>query len=142
MPAYQLHLDHGLTLTVYAIDRADARDQGEARLRRAGVTIPVAAVTPSTHLQIRDDDWGPGMPARRGDPTPAAPTSLWLPITINDTKMHLEAWKVVPGKDPQRTYGHADEFDQLTLAVHADGPFQTTTIRGADYLLLATPHCR
>lgn len=69
--------------------------------------------------------------------------SLITTLVVNGLPMHLEAWRVEVVGDIQ---GAADSeyhdcFEQLHAAVNADGHFNTTTISGGEYILVATPHC-
>jgi hypothetical protein len=34
-----------------------------------------------------------------------------------------------------------DDLDLHHQAAHGDGPFQTMTIRGREYVVVLTPHC-
>jgi hypothetical protein len=64
-------------------------------------------------------------------------------LTINGCPMHLEAWRVVEPATSSYAQEHyyAEDFDNLFAAVGADGSWQTTTIKGHEYILVASPFC-
>lgn len=67
---------------------------------------------------------------------------LLAQITVNGLSMHLEAWEVYDTKDGmQCAVQHDEDFERIFYAVGADAAFQTLTIRGREYVLVATPHC-
>lgn len=73
---------------------------------------------------------------------------LLTTVVINGTLMHLEAIAVhmhatPPETTPIQEAVNSDEDEDLGLifnAVAADGPWDTTTIDGREYVLIATPH--
>lgn len=64
---------------------------------------------------------------------------LLASLVLNGTAMHLEAFLVAPGSDPQRTYASDEALTVIAHAMGADGPWETTTVRGREYVLIATP---
>jgi hypothetical protein len=69
---------------------------------------------------------------------------LLATLIVNTTFMHLEAWAVAYNEDEAMQHladGDDDDLDRLSEAVHADGSFQITRIRGRDYILVASPFC-
>lgn len=90
------------------------------------------------NINVPADQWEPN-----GEDDPLAvltgPT-----LVINGLSMHLEAWQVTlnePDGTQDPTTEVEIEFDQLHIAVHADGHFQTLRIGDRDYVILASPHC-
>jgi hypothetical protein len=64
-------------------------------------------------------------------------------LVINGLPMHLEAWAVHDDHDgiQQADDYYAEDYEKLHEAVHADGAFTTATIRGREYIVVASPHC-
>jgi hypothetical protein len=83
------------------------------------------------------------------------PDNLWLDeegrlrvvLLVNGYSMHLEAWPIFYDDDIEQIQHLADNdgidqpLDDLAAAVNADGSFNTTRIRGREYILVATPFC-
>lgn len=93
---------------------------------------------PSSELTIPEDVW------RENDALDVPETCLTATITINGCEMHLEAWAVEDVGDRQLTadLGYSQALVDLRLAVNADSPFYTITIKGRPYVLVATPFCQ
>ena len=79
---------------------------------------------------------------------------LLFTLALGDLSMHFEAWALEtdPDVDPdepnaddgegvQELAEGGDALDQLALAVGATSPFETTVIRGREYVLVASPFC-
>lgn len=62
-------------------------------------------------------------------------------IVINGCDLHLEALAVSRDGDMQIWSTDAGELSALHDAVGAGGPWQTVTINGREYVLIATPYC-
>jgi hypothetical protein len=67
-------------------------------------------------------------------------------VTINGTAFFAEAYALV--HDEQQAAGRQqaavqddDDLDLHHQAAHGDGPFQNTTIRGREYVVVLTPSC-
>ena len=74
---------------------------------------------------------------------------LLATIKINGTQFHLEAVEVREGERrssvdvdaPEQEYVDAPDWIQEAIAASADGePVQTITIKGREYVLIATPY--
>jgi hypothetical protein len=93
-------------------------------------------------ITIPDDAWEPSGPELDPEyPEGLGPeTRLLAGITINGVPMHLEAYQVT-NEDGQRAADitFADDIEHLQSMQDVSG-FQTTTIRGREYVLVATPH--
>lgn len=91
-------------------------------------------MAPALSLKIRDEEWQ----KIDGDDLLLGPV-----LSINGTPMHLEAWAVCMVDGVQTTVSERrdEDFGHIHYAVAGDGPFETTTIRGREYVLIATPHC-
>jgi hypothetical protein len=88
-------------------------------------------------VTVPDDAWEDGS---YDDDAPAR-HRLVATLVVNGTRLHLEAHLVVPGADPQRTFAGDEDVAAIHHAVGGDGPWQTTTIDGRAYVLVATPFC-
>lgn len=93
--------------------------------------------TPTVTLDVPDELW-----VDEGD------GRLRLTLSVNGYSMHLEAWAVTYDKMfSQHLADNGDEIpddqplDDLAAAVNADGSFETTHIRGQEYILVASPFC-
>jgi hypothetical protein len=69
---------------------------------------------------------------------------LSVTLLVGRYPMHFEAWAVT--YDDEAMIQHAadgddSDLDHLFAAVGGDGSFQTTTIRGRQYILVASPFC-
>lgn len=93
------------------------------RARRLTLTVPDCARRDADH-----------------DDTAPSGHRLRATIVVNATAMQLEAFLLVPDADPQRTFAD-DDIALIHHAVAGDGPWETTTIRGRRYVLVATPYC-
>lgn len=64
-------------------------------------------------------------------------------LIINGLPMHLEAWAVDYDEAgiQQPADEYAEDYEKLHEAVHADGSFNTISIRGRDYIVVASPFC-
>lgn len=101
--------------------------------------------TPVYALTIPDDAWV----ANSGlDNDPEA--CLFATLVLNDDLyLHVEAWAVTYADEGDRigTVQRAahdlyeDNFGDLHAAVGADGHFDTLTIKGREYIVLASPFC-
>lgn len=96
---------------------------------------PINAPTRPFSLAIPDDAWEECGSSNR----------LLAQIEINGTPLHLEAWKVVEGDIGVGYEQMAVEYDEdlakTFTSVGADAPCRTTSIRDAEYVLVATPRC-
>lgn len=91
-------------------------------------------------LHITDDEW-----ENAGADTDDPASTLLTTIIINGTPMHLEAIAVLPPDEHGIVRAAGDRDDDLAAihgAVGADGGWTQTTIRGREYVLIATPHCQ
>jgi hypothetical protein len=65
------------------------------------------------------------------------------PLEINGLSMHVEAWRVEMTAGENSTQAHLyddDDFQQMwRVFSNGDGDFQTTQIRGKEYVIFATP---
>jgi hypothetical protein len=92
----------------------------------------MAEETPVRDLTIRDDDWMNG-----GEDL----NHLTTILVINGTFHHLSAIRVIEDEDGQQ-HAASPEFEARIDALYAlggDGPFDTVTIRGGSYVLVAIP---
>ena len=64
-------------------------------------------------------------------------------LVVNGWPMHLEAIEVsIGGGRLQQASGATDEtFAAVHSAVGADGPWETLSIGGREYVLIGTPYC-
>lgn len=98
-------------------------------------------------VTIADEDWkrvGDANEDEGGDAGEFGDqrAQLHATLTINGYRMHLEAWEIIPGADPQAVRQLSDEtFGMLHSGFGADGPFETTTIAGREYVVFASPYC-
>ena len=93
-------------------------------------------IAPSTpRVEISNQMWTENGP----DEDPAA--RLLARIAILGTDMHLEAIAVRIVDHIQRALDSDESFANLASFAEPDGPFQTTSIRGRDYVLVAYPYC-
>jgi hypothetical protein len=101
-------------------------------------------------LTIPEDVWREhGEWPHPGDPTTAhfQPSDrLSATLTINGTPFFAEAYALVHGEQQAAIQQQAamqddDDLDLHHQAAHGDGPFQTMTIRGREYVVVVTPHC-
>lgn len=101
-----------------------------------------------------EDDW----PIAQDEPQIDIPDTAWKPvgdeelpggeqakltttITIAGTDMHLDAWQITPGDAGQGALQDDDGLSEVAFGVGADGHFETTTIGGREYVIVATPYC-
>jgi hypothetical protein len=93
-------------------------------------------------LQIPDEAWEESGPKEEDDPEGSDPSlRLLAQATINGTPCHVEAYRVAKD-DIQRVDGAYFEQEWNGLCALQDyGAYQTTTIRGREYVLVITPHC-
>lgn len=136
---------------VVTLDHVDAKraghDEAEAAERferyAAALVALVSDRTPETQPATREST-----------PKIEIPDSLWLEtgpdedprarllsrVEILGTFMHLEAIAVRTDPDHIQRADHSDEsFANLAIYAEPDGPFDTTAIRGRDYVLVAYP---
>lgn len=96
---------------------------------------------PTITIEIPEDAWEPAHEDNEEEGE-RADDRLITTIVINRTPMHLEAWAVEnDGDNIQQHPAYPDDLSNLASAVGADGHFDTTTINGRDYVLVASPHC-
>jgi hypothetical protein len=64
-------------------------------------------------------------------------------VTINGTAFFAEAYALVHDERAplQAAVQDDDDLDLHHRAAHGDGPFQSTTIRGREYVVVLTPSC-
>jgi hypothetical protein len=86
---------------------------------------------PVLALSIPDDAW---MEDRGGD-------RLLAILVLNGTFHHLEAIRVVEDDDGIQQVASEDlaETFEAMYTIGGEGPFDTTTVRGAEYVLVVTP---
>lgn len=90
----------------------------------------------AVRIDIPDDAWEADCIGVDG------PDRLLTTINVNGLYMHLEAWHVRPDERGDQVCEFDDEaFGLLHTAVGADGSFSTVTIRGREYILIASPYC-
>jgi len=93
-------------------------------------------------LTIPESDW-----EKTGSEEDPASRLYYTGMSINGLSMHVEAIAVIE-KDEQHDYGEQTAADIMfedevgTLQDMCDTAFQTTTINGREYVLVATPHGR
>jgi hypothetical protein len=63
-------------------------------------------------------------------------------LMVNQLEMHLEAWelRLETGLQQPKQMSE-DDFSALHAAFGADGPFNTLTIAGREYVVFASPYC-
>lgn len=86
---------------------------------------------PVLALSVPDNAW---MEDRNGD-------RLLAILVLNGTFHHLEAIRVIEDDDGIQQAASEDlveTFDAM-YAIGGEGPFDTVTIRGGDYVLVVTP---
>lgn len=86
---------------------------------------------PVLALSVPDDAW---MEDRNGD-------RLLAILVLNGTFHHLEAIRVIEDDDGIQQAASddlAETFDAM-YAIGAEGPFDTVTMRGGEYVLVVTP---
>lgn len=102
--------------------------------------------------------WSAELIVEPAEPTLRIPDHLWKPndalsdpqnilhvtVVVCGLSMHFEAWEVTHGDHYQMTAAspYKGELERIHEAVHGSGPFQTTTINGRSYVIIATPHCQ
>lgn len=62
-------------------------------------------------------------------------------LTIEGVPMHLEAIPVSEYESEQTADESGDLYDALRVWNACGEPFVTATIKGREWLLIATPHC-
>lgn len=94
-------------------------------------------------ITVPDDAWEPSGPELDAEyPAGGYPESrLLASVVINGTPMRLEAYEVTRDEDGQRAADitFADDVEHLQ-AMQDVARFQTTTINGREYILVATLH--
>lgn len=66
---------------------------------------------------------------------------LLAPIHINGMSLHLEAWPVKEVGGIQEYDGlYPEDWERLLGIYEPDGPYETTTINGGEYVLVAVPY--
>ena len=88
-------------------------------------------------LVIDDDEWEPTGSDDDLD------SRLLLTVCVNGVNHHLEAYAVEVKEDIQvvRDSLFESNYEGMCMASEPDGRYQTTTIKGREYVLLMTPHC-
>ncbi len=89
------------------------------------------------HVKIPDELWEEIGLETRPD------ARLLSDLSVNGTSLHLEAF-LVPDPDAELQEVHEDwqeVFELLAQATTPDGHFETTRIRGLDYVIFASPYC-
>lgn len=95
---------------------------------------------PEVHVTVPEDAWRPVYEPDEDDaPHIDTRAKLHATLVVNGLSMHLDAWQIVEGSSPQRAVVWDDDLDAIHDAVHADGPFETLTIGGREYAVVATP---
>ena len=86
---------------------------------------------PVLALSVPDDAW---MEDRNGD-------RLLAILVLNGTFHHLEAIRVVEDDDGIQQAASEDlaEIVEAMYAIGGEGPFDTVTMRGCEYVLVVTP---
>jgi hypothetical protein len=93
----------------------------------------------NTHQVTIPDNWW-----RPNEALDTPTDCLYGTLEINGYAMHIEAWAITVDDDGLQTTvnsAYTEDFAQLHDAVHADGHFQTKTINGREYIILASPFC-
>lgn len=124
---YERSEDQGFFFDDPAHDMPDPRQEPYVESRR------VAA-----NLTIPDDVWQD----TKADEDGSAPRLLTT-LVINGLHMHLEAVAVEMTAGFQTTANAEEDerFGDLHSGAGGDGPFHTTTIRGREFVVFATPYC-
>ena len=85
-------------------------------------------------LEIPEHEWGEVGCGRQ---------RLKATVILNGLDFHLDAFEVAA--DKSGVQHAAPELDQTLVAIHealaADGPFETLSISGRNYVVVATPFC-
>lgn len=86
---------------------------------------------PVVALSVPDDAW---MEDRNGD-------RLLAIVVLNGTFHHLEAIRVIEDDDGIQQAASEDlaETFEAMYAIGGEGPFDTVTLRGGEYVLVITP---
>jgi hypothetical protein len=97
------------------------------------------AVHPAVRVEVPDELWD----ENEGMENPS--DRLRVTLLVNGHyPMHFEAWAVTYDEDEMVQHladGDDEDLDQVHAGVNGDGSFYATTIRGRDYILVATPFC-
>ena len=97
----------------------------------------MSTTTKEITLTIPDEAW---YPAGDEDEPGGERAVLNTVIRIGGTGHHVVAYQVVPGSQrPQRVVQRDDDVDHYYVASGTSGPFETTRIGGAKYLVFVTP---
>lgn len=92
-----------------------------------------------TQVNLPDGVW---RPVGDEDLPGGEKAKLTTSITIADTRMHLDAWQVDPdARSLQAALQDDTGLSEVAAGVGADGRFETTTIDGHEYVIVATPYC-
>ncbi len=90
-------------------------------------------------VTIPDDAWQ-ALPSSVDDGQSFLIATLW----VNGTPLHIEAHAVrnegEGGLTMQVDGGEDSDFEKLHAAFDGQGPMQTTTIRGREYVIFAHPY--
>jgi hypothetical protein len=60
-------------------------------------------------------------------------------VQINETMFHAEAWAVDPEYENEQVVLEREASLDAAYAICGDGPLETTTIRGREYVLTLVP---
>lgn len=128
---------HDDTWKSFAVDDGTGRN---IRLDIDQILSELREVPQNFVLVVPDDAWD-----WCGDEEqdPSRRTRATATITINGVMFHLDAWLVKdsePFETQEMVEGDSD-VDAIHGAVYADGSFETVTIEGREYVLVATPYC-
>jgi hypothetical protein len=115
-----------------------ACDDGKLRRLAPSPADVYAGLAPTFTVRVPDASWeeNDGM----DDPS----DRLRVTLMVNGRyPMHFEAWAVTYDDNEmvQHLPDHDDDLDLFATAVGSDGSFQTISIRGREYILLASPFC-
>ncbi|MCL4413832.1 MAG: hypothetical protein M1522_03655 [Actinobacteria bacterium] len=113
------------------------RDEIAALIGVAAERGPAARGLAEITLDIPDDAWA----AAGDEDEPGGERAVLAAVVrIGGTHHHAVAYRVVPGShDPQRVYQRDEDVDHYYAACGASGPFETTSIGGAEHLVFVTP---
>ena len=92
-----------------------------------------------TDVHIPDDAW-----EATGSSEDDLETRLLAVLCINGTHHHLEAHEVKISEDDIQEVKDStfeSNYEGMCMASEPDGRYQTTEIRGKEYVLVATPYC-
>lgn len=102
-------------------------------------------------IEIADDQWDPIGPEDEDDDTPASVADdlrwsriLYRPtLRINGVGFHLEGWAVEYDEDRhmQEAVYDDENLGHVHTGVGADGSWDTVTVNGREYVLVASPYC-